>query len=117
MANVDPTPQTVIHIDSVPLFTTERGIRARQVLNTAPYRIMNIVLEPGQTIPKHTSPVDVFFYVLTGSGEISIGATAHTVRANDILPCPKDTDMSLQAGDKGLSVLNVKAPNPATLSQ
>lgn len=106
----------VVRIDDLPLSVNSRGINAREVLNTPPYRIMNLVLSDGQVIPPHTSPVEVFFYVIQGAGEITIADTVHRVRERDILPCPKDTLMSVKAGAAGLSILNVKAPNPATLA-
>lgn len=107
----------IIRVGEVPLGTNQYGIKARRVLDTPPFRIMNLVLEPGQVVPRHTSPVEVFFYVVTGGGEISIGDMAHAVTAGDVLPCPKETPMSLHAGPDGMSVLNVKAPNPATLAE
>ena len=111
-----PEVREVVHIDEVPASVNSRGVRARQILNTAPFRIMNLVLDEGQIIPPHTSPVEVFFYVIHGAGEITIGGQAHAVKERDILPCPKDTVMSVLAGAPGLSILNVKAPNPATLA-
>ena len=105
----------VVHIDDIPLAVNSRGVKARQVLDTPPYRVMNLVLEAGQVIPSHTSPVEVFFYVIDGAGEITVDGRVHPVRARDILPCPKNIPMSVQAGASGMSFLNVKAPNPATL--
>jgi quercetin dioxygenase-like cupin family protein len=111
-----PEVREVVHIDEIPASVNSRGVRARQVLNIAPFRIMNLVLDQGQVIPPHTSPVEVFFYVIQGAGEITIGGQVHAVKERDILPCPKDTVMSVLAGAPGLSILNVKAPNPATLA-
>jgi len=103
----------IIRMDSIPLQTSPVGVRVRKLYETPDVRIMNLVIEPGQTVPEHSAPVDAFFYVVDGSGEITIGGTPFRVTATDILPCPAGTPMSLRAIDETFAVLNIKTPTPA----
>ena len=73
---------------------------------------MNLNLQPGEEVPQHKVPVDVFFYVVSGKGTIQIGEEKAVVSATDIIVCPPNTNMALWA-DQGeiFSVLNVKTLN------
>ncbi|MFW6265125.1 MAG: cupin domain-containing protein, partial [Bacillota bacterium] len=57
-------------------------------------------------------PVDVFFYIVKGKGTLQIGEEKAVVEATDIITCPPNTKMSLNA-DQGeeFVVLNVKTPS------
>ncbi len=106
-----------IRMDEVPLGRNQFGVKARRLLETDGFRVMNLVIEPGEMVPEHSSPVEVVFYVVSGSGEIAVGGRKYGVKARDILPCPKETPMSLRAGAETLAVLNIKAPNPSALGK
>ena len=47
-------------------------------------------LKPGQSLKKHTTPVDVFFYILEGKGEIEIGDETKEVEKDTLIESPKD---------------------------
>jgi quercetin dioxygenase-like cupin family protein len=102
----------IIHLDDIPLLTTPFGVRVRPVYETPHVRIMNIILEPGQSIPEHSAPVDAFFYVISGHGHITVSGLPHEVHATDIVPVPAQAPMSLRAVDEHLVVLNIKTPRP-----
>jgi quercetin dioxygenase-like cupin family protein len=73
---------------------------------------MNLVLTPGDVVPEHSVPVDVFFYIVEGKGTLKIGDEAEVVEAKDIILCPPNTEMSLKADqDEEFVVLNVKTPS------
>jgi len=73
---------------------------------------MNLILKPGDEVPKHSVPVNVFFYVVSGSGTIEIGDDKAVVEKKDIIPRPPKTEMSLRAEQgENFSVLNVKTPS------
>jgi mannose-6-phosphate isomerase-like protein (cupin superfamily) len=38
-----------------------------------------MALTEGQSLKKHTTPVDVFFYILEGKGEVEIGEERQSV--------------------------------------
>ncbi len=74
--------------------------------------IRNIILQPGEVIPPHEVPVDVFFYVVKGKGTIVIGEVDNPVIEGDIVVCPINTAMSVKADQSvEFSFLNVKTPS------
>ncbi|MCR3923353.1 MAG: cupin domain-containing protein, partial [Firmicutes bacterium] len=66
----------------------------------------------GDIVPEHAVPVEVFFYVVEGTGTLCIGKDERVVVAKDIITCPANTTMALRA-DQGepFIVLNVKTPS------
>ncbi|HCX65774.1 MAG TPA: cupin domain-containing protein [Eubacteriaceae bacterium] len=90
----------------------KRGVEAKQLISHDDTRVMNLNLKPGDEVPAHSVPVEVFFYVVDGKGTIQIGEEKAAVEATDIVLCPKNTKMALFADqDSNFSVLNVKTPN------
>lgn len=89
-----------------------RGVVAKQLINNDNTRVMNLTLNPGDEVPEHKVPVDVFFYIVSGKGTLQIGEEKAVVEAEEIILCPPNTNMALWA-DQGeaFSVLNVKTPN------
>ncbi|HHV57266.1 MAG TPA: DUF438 domain-containing protein [Firmicutes bacterium] len=104
----------VLHLAELPLLTSPRGPKIRRVLEEPAVAVTNVLLEPGQELPAHQTPVDVFFYVQAGRGQVSIGADSASVSAGDLIFSPKDIPHGLKAApDDTFSVLVVKTPNPA----
>ncbi len=103
----------VISMDAIEGKTNKRGIESKQLLKHDDAQIMNLILKPGDVVPPHSVPVNVFFYVVSGSGTLKIGEDQAVVEEKDIVPCPPETEMSLSAGQgEEFSVLNVKTPSP-----
>lgn len=90
----------------------KRGVLAKQLLKHDNAQVMNLNLQPGDEVPEHNVPVDVFFFVVAGKGTIRIGEEEAVVERDDIVLCPPKTNMALRA-DQGeeFSVLNVKTPS------
>ncbi|MFB6290701.1 MAG: cupin domain-containing protein [Candidatus Bipolaricaulia bacterium] len=102
----------VISMEDIEGKTNKRGIESKQLLKNDDVQIMNLNLEPGDEVPPHSVPVNVFFYVVSGSGTIEVGGNKAVVEKKDIVPCPPETEMSLYADQKEVfSVLNVKTPS------
>ena len=49
------------------------GVDARAIYSHENAKVMILTLQPGQSLKRHTTPVDVFFYVLEGKGIVEIG--------------------------------------------
>jgi quercetin dioxygenase-like cupin family protein len=49
---------------------------------------VHITLQPGESLKRHITPVDVFFYVLEGEGIIEIGDEKREVHADTIIHSP-----------------------------
>ncbi|MEC9488072.1 MAG: cupin domain-containing protein [Halanaerobium sp.] len=102
----------LIRMDEIEGKVNKRGIQAKELLNHQHARVMNLILQPGDSIPPHSVPVDVFFYVVAGKGTIKVGGQEQQVQPKDIVTCPPGTEMSVKAdqGDEFI-VLNVKTPS------
>ena len=87
-----------------------RGVHAKTVVNHKNMTLKNIILQSNESIGVHQIHVDVTFFVLSGSGTITIGNTDYPVVQEDVVLCPPNTPMSVQAGEDGLSFLNIKTP-------
>ena len=102
----------IIKMNQVPGSKNTKGVTIKQLITHESVRVTNLSLDPGEQVPSHHVPVDVFFYVISGKGTIEIGDEKSVVEATDIIMCPPNTNMGLIA-DQGQSfnVLNVKTPN------
>ena len=102
----------VIRVDEIPVIRSPKGPRIRKVLATPDVAVTNVVLGPGEVLPSHVTPVDVFFYVRSGSGKVIIGDAEADVSEGDIVVSPRDIPHGLAARDTEFSVFVVKTPNP-----
>lgn len=88
------------------------GFIAKTLVSNKNATVRNILLEKGDIIPKHSVPVDVFFYIVEGKGTIYIGNEAFEVEPTDVIACPQNTEMSVSANrNTTMSFLNVKTPS------
>lgn len=72
-------------------------------------------LAPGQTLKRHTTPVDVFFYILEGKGVVEIGEENQEVEKDTLIDSPKDIPHLLRnTEDSVFRFLVVKLPKTAT---
>ena len=103
----------VIRLEELEPELNPRGVMARELVNSSDVHVMNLLLKPGETVDTHTTPVDVFFYVVGGRGRVVIGEEEEQVTATDLVVSPKNMPRALHAGeDEKFHVLVVKTPNP-----
>jgi quercetin dioxygenase-like cupin family protein len=71
-------------------------------------------LEPGQSQAGHRHAVgDKLYYVLSGTGRISVGADERTVAPGDLVCAPAGSDHAVHnPGPERLALLVVMAPKP-----
>ena len=60
-------------LSDMPIMKTAHNVDARNLYDTENAVISVITLNPGQSLKKHITPVDVAFYVLRGIGIVEIG--------------------------------------------
>lgn len=102
-----------IRVEDLPVTVSPRGPRIRKVLSTDDVVVTNVILGPGQELPVHSTPVDVFFYVRSGSGLVIVGDEEIEGSDGDIVLSPKGIPHGLRAAQsEEFSVLVVKTPNP-----
>ncbi len=102
----------IIRMEEIEGEENKRGILAKNLISHDNAEVKNLVLSPGDEVPEHSVPVDVFFYVVSGKGTLQIREEQEIVEEDDIITCPPNTKMSLKA-DQGeeFSIINVKTPS------
>ncbi|MGD9706391.1 MAG: cupin domain-containing protein [Candidatus Delongbacteria bacterium] len=95
------------------IMSTAHNVDARNLYNTKEAMVTVITLEPGQSLKKHITPVDVAFYVLEGTGVVEIGEEKKTVTKNSLIESPKDiVHCWYNESEELLRFLILKAPRP-----
>jgi len=87
------------------------GVDARMIYSHENASVTIITLKPGEKLKRHITPVDVFFYVLEGTGVIEIGDERETVSQDTIIHSPaKIVHCWYNESNKPLRVLVAKTP-------
>ena len=90
------------------------GVDVRNLYNTDQAVITVITLEPGQSLKRHITPVDVVFYILEGTGIVEIGNEKMEVAKDMLIESPKDImHCWYNESSSLLRFMVVKAPKPA----
>ncbi|MCX6701122.1 MAG: cupin domain-containing protein [Methanomicrobiales archaeon] len=86
---------------------------ARKIYDSPHAIAVVITLEPGESLKKHSTPVDVFFYVLEGTGIVEIGDEQNTVGKDMLVESPaRIPHRWLNESKAVFRVLVVKVPKP-----
>ena len=94
------------------------GVDVRRVYETVNALSSVITLKAGEKLIRHITPVDVFFFVLEGTGIVEVGDEKETVSADTVIESPKDIPHCwYNESTTDLRVLVVKAPKPTSSSQ
>lgn len=88
-------------------------VDARKIYDTPHAMAVVITLKPGEALKRHITPVDVFFYVLEGTGIIEIGDEKQTASKDMLVESPARIPhrWSNESGTV-FRVLVVKVPRP-----
>ncbi len=62
------------HTSEVGAMANPYGISAKPLHSSEHAQVVHIELNPGESLRRHITPVDVIFYMLEGSGVVEIGA-------------------------------------------
>ena len=98
------------HMDNV---QTPHGVSACKLYDSPHAQAMHITLKPGESLKRHITPVDVFFYVLEGTGIVEIGEERQEVSRDTLIESPKHIPHCWynESGEL-FRVLVVKTPRP-----
>ncbi len=100
-------------LDDTSIMDNAHHVDARNLYNTADAMITVITLKPGQSLKRHITPVDVAFYVLSGTGIVEIGDEKQEVAAHTLVESPKDImHCWYNEGSEPLRFMVIKAPRP-----
>jgi mannose-6-phosphate isomerase-like protein (cupin superfamily) len=104
--------------NDLPVAGNPHGIQSYKLYDTEHAQIMHLLLQPGEGLKPHITPVDVVFYVLEGTPTILIGEEKSEVAADDIIESPKDIVHSIyNHSEKPIRVLVIKTPKPLTATK
>lgn len=88
-------------------------VKASRLYDTEHAQVVHITLEPNESLKKHVTPVDAFFYVLEGTGIVEVGNDTKEVGPDTLIPSPARIPHSWSnKSDKPFRVLVVKVPRP-----
>jgi len=88
-------------------------VKVSKLYDTEHAQAMHITLEPGESLKKHITPVDVLFYVLEGTGVVEIGEERKEAGPDTLVDSPaKIPHCWYNESDKVFRVLVVKVPRP-----
>lgn len=80
----------VTTLDKTPIAETPHNVDVRKVHGSPSTDVLVITLQPGETLKKHMTPVDVLFYVLEGTGMVVIGDEQERVVKDSLVESPKN---------------------------
>ena len=79
----------VTKVDSVSVFQNPHEVEAKRIFESEKASVIHMALKSGQSLKKHTTTVDVFFYVLEGRGIVEIGDEKQEVEKDMLIESPK----------------------------
>ena len=79
----------VTKLDSVSVFKNPHEVEAKKIFENEKASVIHMALLHGQSLKKHTTPVDVFFYILEGKGIVEIGDEKQEVEKDTLIESPK----------------------------
>jgi quercetin dioxygenase-like cupin family protein len=89
------------------------GVDARNLSDKDSAQVSLITLQPGESLKKHITPLDVVFYVLEGQGIVEIGEERKEVGADTLIESPAKIPHRWINESKGLvRILVIKTPKP-----
>jgi quercetin dioxygenase-like cupin family protein len=88
-------------------------VDARKVYDSPHALAVVITLKPGESLKRHMTPVDVFFYVLEGEGVVEIGDERKAVARDMLVESPaRIPHRWINESGEVFRVLVVKVPKP-----
>jgi quercetin dioxygenase-like cupin family protein len=88
-------------------------VDARRIYESPHAMAVVITLQPGESLKRHSTPVDVFFYVLEGEGVVEVGDEQKSVGRDMLVESPARIPHRWINESKAVfRVLVVKVPKP-----
>jgi quercetin dioxygenase-like cupin family protein len=102
-----------IQVSEAKIIETPHGIDARRLYDKETAQAVHLRLKPGESLKRHITPTDVFFYVLEGKGIVEVGDEKKEVGPDTLIDSPANIlHCWYNESDTDLRVLVVKAPRP-----
>jgi quercetin dioxygenase-like cupin family protein len=108
----------VVEVKDVQSKPNPHGVDARNLSDKDSAQVAHITLQPGESLKKHITPVDVVFYVLEGQGIVEIGEERKEVGADTLIESPAKIPHRWINESKGLvRILVIKTPKPKEITK
>ncbi len=103
----------LVKIENVESSPNPHGVDARKIYDTENAVAVHMTIKPGESLKKHITPVDVFFYILEGEGIIEIGDEKKNASKDMLIESPaKIPHCWYNESEENLRILIVKVPKP-----
>lgn len=103
----------IVETNTADLTANPHQVKASKLYDSEYAQIIHIALEPGESLKKHITPVDVVFYVLEGQGVVEIGEEKQQVGPETLINSPaKIPHCWYNESSAVLRFLVVKVPRP-----
>lgn len=107
----------IVSVAETSIAETPHGVDVRKVYENTHAQVMIIMLNPGESLKPHITPVDVFFYILEGTVDVMVGDETKSVSADCLVESPKDIKHNLSNNSESIArIMVVKVPKPTTSS-
>jgi len=89
------------------------GVDARPIYTHENAQVIILTLQPNESLKRHITPVDVFFYVLEGTGTVEVGEEKKQVTKDTIIHSPANiVHCWYNTSNKPLKIMVAKTPKP-----
>jgi len=103
----------IINAKSAETIKNPHDVKAVRLYDSEHAQAIHITLEPGESPKKHITPVDVFFYVLEGTGIVEVGIEKKEVGPDTLINSPAGIPHCwYNQSEQVFRVLVVKVPRP-----
>lgn len=103
----------IIDAKSAETIKNPHNVKVARLYDSEHAQAIHITLEPDESLKKHITPVDVFFYVLEGKGIVEVGAEKKEVGPDTLINSPAGIPHCwYNQSEQVFRVLVVKAPRP-----
>ena len=103
----------IVDVKTADISPNPHKIDARKIYDNKNAQVVHITLNPGESLKRHITPVDVFFYVIEGKGIVEIGDEKKEVSPDTLIESPaKIVHCWYNESQEILRILVVKVPRP-----
>jgi len=103
----------IVDVENVDISQNPHKVEAKRIYDNKNGQAVHLTLNPGESLKRHITPVDVFFYVLEGKGIVEIGDEKKKVGADTLIEGPaKIVHCWYNESNEILRILVVKVPRP-----
>jgi quercetin dioxygenase-like cupin family protein len=97
----------------VPVAQNPLGLTVRHLHETPHVMLSQLTLEPGQTVPAHSAPVDVVFYVVEGSPVAQVEGEEQRLAPQTLVPSSAGHQHGFRNdGEATVRILIIRTPSP-----